>query len=244
LASSLAYQLLSWRGLFSIDLPPVGFILSIIALPILLILFNTFLNSPLAGEKVSESVKTVFGFIGHPFVALILANLAVWFGLGRLRGMPKEKLFEISSKSMAPAGIIILLTGAGGVFKEMLIDVGAGKMLAEYFASIGFSTMLFAFVAAATIRILQGSATVAMITAAGMTAPLVLESTSQSELALLVIAIASGATIFSHVNDSGFWLVKQYLHLNEKQTFRSWTVMTTIIAFVGIITVHLLALFF
>lgn len=224
--------------------PSVGMIAAIIGLPIILIVLNTVLNSPMAEGWVSDEFKAWMEMIGHPFTALILANLIAWYLLGVRRKTSKEKLLKITTKSMGAAGIIILLTGAGGVFKEMLIATGTGDMMAKYFAEQGLSTLLFAFVVAALVRILQGSATVAMITAAGVTAPLLLSSTGDIEKALLVIAIASGASIMSHVNDSGFWLVSKYLGLSEKQTFRSWTMMTTILSVVGISTVWLLSLFF
>ncbi|MBT8275944.1 MAG: GntP family permease [Bacteroidia bacterium] len=223
--------------------PSVGMIAAIIGLPIVLIVCNTVLNSPMANGWVSETVKEWMEMIGHPFTALILANLIAWYLLGIRRKTSREKILKITTKSMGPAGIIILLTGAGGVFKEMLITTGTGDMMAAYFSELGLSTLLFAFIVAALVRILQGSATVAMITAAGVTAPLLLGSTGDIEKALLVIAIASGASIMSHVNDSGFWLVSKYLGLSEKQTFRSWTIMTTILALVGISTVSLLSLF-
>ena len=151
-------------------------------------------------------------------------------------------MLQITTRSMEPAGIIILLTGAGGVFKEMLVNTGTGEMLASYFAQAGFSILLFAFIAAAVMRILQGSATVAMITAAGITAPLLSGGVTEIDKALIVIAIASGASILSHVNDSGFWLVGKYLNLSEKQTLSSWSVMTTLLALVGFGTVTLLSL--
>mgnify|MGYP003641817291 FL=1 len=149
----------------------------------------------------------------------------------------KESLLKITTKSMEPAGIIILLTGAGGVFKQVLINTGTEEMLANYFANEGVSILLFAFLAAATVRIMQGSSTVAMITAAGLTAPLLAIDVSEIDKALFVIAIASGASILSHVNDSGFWLVSKYLGLNETQTFKSWTVMTTILSLTGFATI-------
>ena len=145
---------------------------------------------------------------------------------------------------MGPAGIIILLTGAGGVFKQVLVNTGTGEMLAIYFADKGISILLFAFLTAAIVRVLQGSATVAMITAAGITAPLLSLNITEIDKALLVIAIASGASIMSHVNDSGFWLVSKYLGLNEKETFRSWSIMTTLLALTGFSTVALLSLLF
>ena len=182
--------------------------------------------------------------IGHPFSALILANLIAWYVLGVARGVTNTKLLNITTKSMGPAGLIILLTGAGGVFKQMLVNTKTGEMLANYFAEQGVSIIVFAFLAAVLVRILQGSSTVAMITAAGLTAPLLAMNATEIDKALLVIAIASGASILSHVNDSGFWLVSKYLGLDEKQTFKSWTVMTTILALVGFSTVLMLTLIF
>ena len=217
--------------------PSAGTILLIIAIPIFLIVCNTVLNSPLFAEGELPA-WLIYGadLLGHPFVALIIANLVAWYFLGIKKGFSKSELLNISTKSLYPAGVIILLTGAGGAFKQILIDTGAGKMIAESLSSDIFPPVIFGFIVAAIVRVLQGSATVAMITAAGITAPLLgLSETSAPQLAVLVIAIASGASIFSHVNDSGFWLVKQYLGLTEKETFKSWTVMTSLIAIVGLV---------
>lgn len=223
--------------------PSIVTILSIIALPIILIVSNTFLNSPFFEKgTISEQIISFSNIIGNPISALIIANLMAWYVLGIRTGFSREKLLKITTKSMEPAGVIILLTGAGGVFKQMLVNTGAGKMLAEYFASGGLNLLLFAYIIAAIVRVLQGSATVAMITAAGITAPLLSSSISELDKALLVIAIASGASILSHVNDSGFWLVSKYLGLNEKQTFKSWTMMTTILSLVGFISVSIISL--
>ncbi|HMC00409.1 MAG TPA: gluconate:H+ symporter [Flavobacteriaceae bacterium] len=225
--------------------PGVGLILSIIGIPIILIVCNTLLNSPLLESlNMPSKIKEWLKMIGHPFTALIIANLIAWYLLGIRRKAGKEALLKITTKSMAPAGIIILLTGAGGVFKQMLVNTGTGEMLANYFASQGVSMLLFAFIASSLVRILQGSATVAMITAAGLTAPLLAEGVSEIDKALLVIAIASGASILSHVNDSGFWLVSKYLGLTEKETFKSWTIMTTLLALVGFASVSVFSLIF
>jgi len=225
--------------------PSVGTIFLIIAIPIVLIVTNTFINSPLLENlSIPKVVKEWMQMIGNPFSALIIANLIAWYVLGIKRGFSKDKLLKITTKSLEPAGIIILLTGAGGVFKQMLVNTGSGKMLANYFADSGLGVLLFAFVIAAIIRILQGSATVAMITAAGITAPLLDVGIGDFDKALLVIAIASGASILSHVNDSGFWLVSNYLGINEKQTFKSWTMMTTILALVGFTVVSILSVIF
>jgi len=225
------------------DYPAVGLILAIIGIPIVLIVGNTVLNSPLFEEgTIPNNVKNWLQMIGHPFSALIIANLIAWYLLGIKRGYSKETLLKTTTKSMEAAGIIILLTGAGGVFKQILINTGTGTMLANYFADKGISILLFAFLAAIIVRVLQGSATVAMITAAGITAPLLSNTITDIDKALLVIAIAAGASIMSHVNDSGFWLVSKYLHLDEKQTFRSWSVMTTILSLVGFTTVLIVSL--
>lgn len=215
------------------NLPSIGMIIAIIMVPIVLILLNTFTTSNIITIS-NDFLKEVIGLIGHPFVALIIANLLVWYLLGIGRGYNSKTLLHISSRSMETAGTIILLTGAGGVFKQVLVNTGAGKLIAESMNDMGFPLIVFAFIAAALIRVIQGSATVAMITAAGLVAPLIVNGAlSPGELAAIVIAIAAGASTFSHVNDSGFWLVKQYLGMDEKQTFRSWTMMTTILSLTG-----------
>ena len=179
-------------------------------------------------------VKQLIAFLGHPFSALIIANIVAWILLGIKKGYSASDLSKISIQSMAPAGAIILVTGAGGVFKQVLVNTGAGKLLAEMLLDAGVSIVLFAYLSAAIIRLLQGSATVAMITASSLLAPLLIAGTySPIQMASLVSAIAAGATIFSHVNDSGFWLVKQYLGLTEKQTFQSWSTMTLLVSIVA-----------
>jgi Gnt-I system low-affinity gluconate transporter len=226
------------------DILPFGLIISIITLPIILILLGTFIKSGLFNLAEESSIRKIIELIGHPFVALIIANLLAWYFLGIRRKFTKDQLQEVSKKSFGPAGTIILLTGAGGVFKQVLVDTGAGTMIAESMSNIGFPILLFAFLAACLIRIIQGSATVAMITSAGLVAPLLnIQNTSSAYLACIVIAIASGASILSHVNDSGFWLVSQYLGMNEKDTFRSWTMMTTILALCGFTMAVVVSLF-
>lgn len=216
--------------------PSPGMIITIILIPIILIVINTLVNSPFFEDyEFPPGFLYILELTGHPFSALIIANLIAWYFLGVSRGMRKDLLLKISSKSLEAAGIIILLTGAGGAFKQILIDTGAGEMIASGLNSSFFNPLVFAFLIAAIVRILQGSATVAMITAAGITAPVLAESDfSMIQTSIIVIAIASGASILSHVNDSGFWLVGKYLGLTEKQTFRSWSVMTTLIALAGL----------
>lgn len=226
------------------SLPSASGIILIIGLPIILILISTLLNSPLIDAGfLSPAALQWIQMIGHPFSALIVANLAAWYFLGIRRGFTLVQLQDISAKSLAPAGIIILLTGAGGVFKQMLINTGTGEMLARYFADEGVNMLFFAFAVASMVRILQGSATVAMITAAGIIAPLLPIEGNELLKAMIVIAIASGASIASHVNDSAFWLVSQYLGMTEKQTLKTWTLTTTILAITGFLIISLFSLF-
>jgi Gnt-I system low-affinity gluconate transporter len=218
-------------------LPSFRLIAILIAVPLILILFNTFTSLAVDKHIVDKSVWTdALIFLGHPFSALIIATLLAIYFLCIQRGMPKQKILDLSTKALGPAGIIILITGAGGVLKQVLVDSGIGTMMAKSIAASALSPILLSWVLAAIVRITQGSATVAMITAAGIMAPaLAVFNLDEPHKALIVIAIASGATILSHVNDSGFWLVNKYFGMNEKQTLQSWTVMETIIAVCGLI---------
>ncbi|MCK7533556.1 MAG: GntP family permease [Marinilabiliales bacterium] len=154
-----------------------------------------------------------------PSRLLIIATLlAIWL-LGIRRGMSRDRIMSLSTKALGPAGTIILVTGAGGVLKEVLVESGIGTALANSVAGTALSPVLLAWIIAALVRVTQGSATVAMITAAGIVAPILpVFGLDAPHLALIVIAISSGATIASHVNDSGFWLVSKYFGMNEKQT--------------------------
>lgn len=215
----------------------------IILLPLLLIILNTVLNSIFNNTEAKPLWVDALTFIGHPFSALSISTLLAMYLLGLRYGVSRQELQSLSTKALGPAGIIILITGAGGVFKQMLIETGAGIMLAEKIASYTLAPTLIAFIIALLIRLLQGSATVAMITAAGMMAPLIstLELNSQ-ELALIVLSIAAGSSGFSHVNDSGFWLVNRYLGLTEAQTLKSWTMMTGLLAIAAILIISLMSL--
>ncbi|MGB1449888.1 MAG: GntP family permease [Flavobacteriaceae bacterium] len=220
--------------------PSLITVLFVIGLPLVLIVVKTLLDTFNIIEGLPVFIGQSIALIGHPFGALLVANLMAWYYLGRKRAVSTKDLNQLANRSMAPAGLIILLTGAGGTFKQMLITTNAGKMLAEVFIDQGVPILVFAFLAAVCIRLLQGSATVAMITAAGLTAPLMNDALNAPQKALLVLAIAAGASILSHVNDSGFWLVSKYLGLNEKQTFQSWSIMTLLIALVGFTLICLL----
>ena len=192
-----------------------------------------------------EESKTLFyngtvwkfvSFLGHPIISLMLATFLTWYVLGIKRGFSSQQLMDLSTASLGPAGIIILVTGAGGVFKTVLKDSGAAQALATTLTDWDLPILALAFLIATLIRLIQGSATVAMITTAGLMANIVTslpEPLSAQMLALMVLAIAFGASACSHLNDSGFWLVSRYMGMSERQTFKTWTVLTTVIAIVG-----------
>ena len=228
------------------NLPSFRLIALIIAVPLFLILVNTFTGLAVSKNVVKQNIYTdILEFLGHPFSALIIATLIAIYFLCIKRGMGKEKVLELSTKALGPAGIIILITGAGGVLKQVLVDSGIGKIMAESMASSALPPILLAWILAAIVRVTQGSATVAMITAAGIIAPIMSEfGLNDPQRALVVLSIASGATLLSHVNDSGFWLVGKYFGMNEKQTLQSWTVMESIIAVCGLAFTMLASLFF
>jgi Gnt-I system low-affinity gluconate transporter len=211
----------------------VGKALLIILLPLVLMVTGNFLENKLISTG-NQQWNACLQMFCHPFSALIIANLLAWYLLGRMGGWSRDQLSEITVKSLYPVGLIILVTGAGGVYKEMLISTGAGAMIATALKQVGLDVFLFAFVATATVRILQGSATVAMITGAGLVAPLLPHyELTEIQLASVAICIASAATIASHLNDSGFWLPKEYLRLTEKQGIQTWTVASTILSLTG-----------
>ena len=214
-----------------------------IVLPIMLILLGSTAKYWLGD---GNSLRAVLEFFGHPFLALIVAVLVTYYFYGIKKQIPRSKLLNIMTKAMEPAGVVVLITGAGSGFKQILIDSGMGASLADAINPEAVPIVVFAFVVALIIRVAQGSATVAMITSAGLTAP-VLDAFiaggveySNFQLALIVIAISSGASCLSHVNDSGFWLVSRYLNLNEGQALKTFTTQTTIIGLVGFVMVLLL----
>lgn len=223
------------------ELPSFAMIASIIFVPLVLILLNTVSGAVL---EEGNALRSFLTFMGHPFVALTLATLLTFYFLGTRRGYTRQEVQDIATKSLEPAGIIILVTGAGGVFKQVLIDSGVGEVLGEMMASSALPPILLAFLIATVVRVAQGSATVAMVTAAGLITPLIETLGMEGPvLGLIVISIAAGATIFSHVNDSGFWLVNRYFGLDVKDTLKSWTVMETLIALVGFTVVFVIGFF-
>lgn len=242
--------------------PSFGMIVGILLLPVVLIVAGSLVEqsvgaqlSPSFAAEITDAMdkkkavgaevarlmseapmwQQVVAFFGHPILALLLSTVLTLWLLGAKRGVKKDQLMEVATRSLGPAGIIILITGAGGVFKGMLGKTGVGDALADLLAGFGMIPVLLAFAFSAISRIAQGSATVAMVMAASLMAPLLAGmDLSNAKLSLVVIAIASGAAGFSHVNDSGFWMVSRYFRMTEKETFRTWSVVSTWVGVIGV----------
>ena len=224
------------------ETPSVSFAAAagLIALPLILILIGTIGQLSLSAGVLRDTVTV----IGHPFSALLIASGLTLFLLAPKSDTHRARMRETLTRAFEPTGIVILVTGAGGAFKQVLVDTGAGAQLAEGILSFGFSPILAGFTLALLVRMAQGSATVAMITAAGLSAPIVASANLNApELGLVTIAIAAGASGFSHVNDSGFWLVSRLFHLTEAETLRTWTLSTGLIALTGLLSALLLSVF-
>ena len=222
------------------DMPSFRLIFSLLATPLVLIFIGT-----LAKSGLEEGLfRDIITFIGHPFMALSMTVLASFHILGTKRGLSKDQIQEMANKALEPTAVVILVTGAGGMLKQVLIDSGVGPAFGEVIAASTLPPLLAAYLIALAIRVIQGSATVAMLTAAGLIAPLAtMLDLSAPMLALMTISIAAGATAMSHVNDTGFWIVNRFFGLTVKQTLLIWTNMENIISVVGLSLALLLSLF-
>ncbi|WP_112272502.1 GntP family permease [Lentzea terrae] len=220
--------------------PSLGLVLSIIGLPLVLILAGTFGSILLQKGSAPYAIAT---FFGTPAVALTISVLLAFWLLGFRRGMTREKIAELSGASLRPVAMILLVVGAGGFFGAVLAATGIGKTLAGELSGLGLPVIALSYVISCVIRIAQGSATVAIVTTAGIVAPVLADlNYSQPQLALVVMAIAAGSIIASHVNDGGFWIVSRYFGLSVKETLQSWTVLETILSVVGFVVAALLSL--
>ncbi len=186
-------------------------------------------------------VRTVLDFLGTPIIALLIAVIVGMFTLGRGAGMGTKELASSLEKSLPPIAGILLIVAAGGGFKQTLVDTGIGNLVADWVEGSGVSVLLLAWVVAVMIRLATGSATVATVTASGILAPLA-AGMSTPEVSLLVLAIGAGSVFFSHVNDAGFWLVKEYFGLSVGQTLKSWSLMETLLSVSGLVFVLILGL--
>ncbi|SQA98954.1 Gnt-I system [Cedecea neteri] len=224
-------------------LPSFGFSLSLILLPLVLVGLKTIAARFTApGSTLYEWLE----FIGHPFTAILVACLVAIYGLAYRQGMDKEKVMAVCGQALQPAGIILLVIGAGGVFKQVLVDSGVGPALGEALTGMGLPIAITCFVLAAAVRIIQGSATVACLTAVGLVMPVIEQlNYNGAQMAALSICIAGGSIVVSHVNDAGFWLFGKFTGATEAQTLKTWTMMETILgttgAIVGMIAFSLLS---
>ena len=208
------------------ELPPFGLVLSVVLIPLVLILLGTISKY----VAIPQSVADVLGFVGKPFFALTIATLAAMYFLGIRRGFTGAQIKAIFDKSLKPTGMILLVIASGGVIRWMLQDSGLGNIIGPILESNSMPLILVAFLIALLVRASVGSSIVAMTMASGIMAsmPAVME-TSMLYRAAMCCAICGGATALSHVNDAGFWLVGTFLHIDEKTTLKSWTVMETLI---------------
>ncbi|MEV5973210.1 gluconate:H+ symporter [Streptomyces sp. NPDC051921] len=219
--------------------PGFGVTVATVLLPVVLMLVKALVD--IVVDDPDNGLQKVTDVIGSPLIALLTAVIVAMFTLGRAAGFTKERLSSTVEKSLAPIAGVLLIVGAGGGFKQTLIDIGVGQMILDFSKDWSIPALLLAWLIAVAIRLATGSATVATISAAGLVAPLA-EGMSTSEVSLLVLAIGAGSLFFSHVNDAGFWLVKEYFGMSVGQTVKTWSVMETIISVVGIGLVLLLSL--
>lgn len=210
------------------QLPGTGISFVVIVLPILLMVLS--IIAPLL--PLPELVENLLAFIGSPVMALLLSVFAAYIFLGYRQGMNGDLIKKLTEECLLPLSSITLIIGAGGGFKQILIDSGVGTTIANMSEQLSLSPIMLAFLVAGLIRVATGSATVALTTAAGIITPII-ANMSDVNLELLVIATGAGSLMLSHVNDAGFWLVKEYLGLSVKETFKTWTVMETLLAFIA-----------
>jgi gluconate:H+ symporter, GntP family len=218
-----------------------GFVptVSTMVLPVVLMLSKALVDIVVDDPK--DIVQRTFDVIGAPIIALLAAVLLAMFTLGVPAGFSKERLSRMVDTSLAPVAGILLIVAAGGGFKQTLVDAGVGDMILHYSKDWNISPLLLGWLIAVFIRVATGSATVATISAAGLVAPLA-HGMTDSHSALLVLAVGAGSLFFSHVNDAGFWLVKEYFGMSVGQTIKTWSVMETIISVVALGCILLLAI--
>ena len=221
-------------------LPGFGTVVGIILIPLVLIVLKS-----IAGVVPAMApAEPVLAFLGQPFMALLIATLAAMYMLGTRHGYTLPELEKIMTKSLEPTGLILLVTACGGVLRYMLQYSGLGDVIGNAVSSANLPIVLIAFVVAALVRICVGSATVAMTMAAGIIAALPgIAELSPLYLACVVMAVAGGATVCSHFNDSGFWLVKSLVGLDEKTTLKTWTIMETLVGGTGFIVALIISFF-
>ena len=218
-------------------MPPFWPTLLTILLPVLLMLLATAADLTFAP---GHAVRRIADALGTPLAAMLIAVLVAFWVLGFARGYDSKKLLKFSEECLGPIASVLVVVGAGGGFNKVLIVSGVGTAIADFARQIPVSPLVFGWLVAAVIRVATGSATVAITTAAGIVAPIV-AATPGIQVELLVIAMGGGSLILSHVNDGGFWLVKEYLGLSVTETLKSWTVMETALSISTLVLTLLLS---
>ena len=220
------------------DMPGFGITLFTVMIPVILMLLAS--TASVALESASPW-RAGLEFIGNPIVALLLALLFSFWSLGYALHFTREQVLKFTNDCLGPTATILLVIGAGGGFNRVLIESGVGRAIADVALGSQASPLLLAWTVAALIRVATGSATVAMTTAAGIVAPIA-AATPGTPAELLVLATGAGSLVLSHVNDSGFWLIKEFLNMTVPQTLKTWTVAETIIGVAGLGFTMLLSL--
>ena len=217
--------------------PGISSTILTILFPILLMLGKAAVDLVL---PVGHPVRVLFEFIGNPMVALLLAVLLSMVTFGFWLGKDTREVGKLLGDALPPVSAIMLIIGAGGAFKQMLIDVGLGTTIAHTSQLVNWSPLLLGWFTAVIIRLATGSATVATVTAAGLMAATV-TANPQLSPALLALSIGAGSMFFSHINDAGFWLVKEYMGMNLPDMFKSWSVLSTIISVMALVLIMALS---
>ena len=228
--SPIAAQLAGGGGGVPRDMPGFGITLFTVLLPVILMLCATTADVAL---DTASTLRTALDFVGSPIVALLVALLFSFWSLGYRQHFTRDQILKFANDCLGPTAAILLVIGAGGGFNRVLLESGVGKAIADVALGSHASPLLLAWTVAALIRVATGSATVAMTTAAGIVAPIAL-ATPGTPLELLVLATGAGSLVLSHVNDSGFWLIKEFFNMTVPQTLKTWTVAETIIGVAGL----------
>jgi GntP family gluconate:H+ symporter len=211
--------------------PPLWLISFIILVPMVMILGATVGNVVL---EEGSTLLSVLIFLGTPTIALTIAVLLALYLLGTRRGITAQEIGAMSAAALKPVGMILLVVGAGAFFGAVLRATGVGQALADSMDALGLPVILSAYLISCALRIAQGSATVAIVTTAGVIEPSIAAGNySSPQIALIVIAVSAGSIIASHVNDGGFWIVSRYFNMSVKDTLKTWTVLETILSVVG-----------
>jgi Gnt-I system high-affinity gluconate transporter len=191
--------------------------------------------------KGNESFKSFGVFVSDPSIVMLISVIVATFTLGKNMGTSMKSIMGIYTEAVKDVSMIILIIGGAGALKQILIDSGISNDIAEILKTLPLNPLILGWLVSAIIRVCVGSATVAGLTAAGIMAPLVMQSGVNPNL--MVLAIGVGSLMFSHVNDPGFWLFKEYFNLSIKNTIKSWSMMESIVAVVGLIGVLILNAF-